>query len=79
MGSPCILTLDAAERNEADMLEIARQVQTLLNEAGYDWRSVSLNANLFEVDGEKDRGPLKYAVKFDRDTELSLGHIEKYE
>lgn len=78
-GFALYLTLDAAERNEADMLEIARQVQTLLNEAGYDWRSVSLNANLFEVDGEKDRGPLKYAVKFDRDTELSLGHIEKYE
>jgi hypothetical protein len=73
------ITLDAADLSEADVLQAAERMQRLLNEAGYDYNGVVINANLLEGEWGKDLGPLKYAVSFKRDTVIRLEDIERFD
>lgn len=60
------IVLDAGGMTADDVREGARRIQAALDEAGYRYKSVLINANEFEEDeaGEKRLGPLKYAASF---------------
>lgn len=65
------LTLDANGLAEEDVRTIARQIQAKLNESGYVYRSVLINANVFPDAEAKELGPLKYATSFRQEEDLT--------
>jgi hypothetical protein len=69
------VVLDAGVLTEEEVREAARRIQAALDEAGYRYRSVVLNANAFSG-GEL--GPLKYAVSFKPGDDLTNITIRKF-
>ena len=75
------LTLDVTNLNKDEVLEVAKTIQQTLHEENYKYSEVSFNGNMFDkyMDGKENRGYLKYAFGFDKDTNISLIDIEVFE
>lgn len=72
------IVLDATNASSEDVFRAAKRIQAVLNEAGYDYSHVNVNANDFGEAGAKDAGALKYAVSFDKETELGIEDVEEF-
>jgi len=71
------ILLDARGLTAEDVREAARRIQSALNEGGYRYESVLINANDFAA-GVKDPGPLKYAVSFGPGDDLAKARIRTF-
>jgi hypothetical protein len=59
------LMLDASAMKKRDVLDAAERIRSLLNEAGYDYERVVLNANVMSAGpGKEEYGAVRYAVSF---------------
>ena len=76
-----ILTLDVTNMTKEEVLKKVKTIQQTLQEENYVYEEVSFNGNMFgkSMDGKDNRGYLKYAVGFDKDTNITLDDIEVYE
>lgn len=73
--------LDATNAKAEDVLADAKEIQALLNQNGYVYDSVNVNANYIDENDEftKDGvGPLKYAIPFSKNTKLSKKNIKEF-
>lgn len=73
------ILLDAANANRKDVYKTAQKIQRLLNEEGYDYEGVTINANIFDGEDIKDEeiGYLKYSTSFEKNTEIKLKDVEE--
>jgi hypothetical protein len=72
------LLLDAEGLTKADVLAAARKTQALLDEAGYVYRAVNINANELPGADVRDPGPLRFAASFEAGEDLSDLKIDVY-
>lgn len=74
------ITMDVANLSKEDVLNEVRSIKKDLDQAGYDYEYVSFNGNLLDGKlGDKfDRGYVKYAVGFEKDSNISLKDITEY-
>lgn len=76
------IVLDATTASKDDVLKDSRQIQKLLNENGYDYETVNINANVIEDksgDISKDElGYVKFALSFETDTEIKVKDIDEF-
>ncbi|MCY8543081.1 hypothetical protein P9D59_03310 [Bacillus haynesii] len=73
------ILLDAANANRKDVYKTAQKIKRLLNEEGYDYEGVTINANIFDGEDIKDEeiGYLKYSTSFEKNTEIKLKDVEE--
>ncbi|MCY8216243.1 hypothetical protein [Bacillus haynesii] len=73
------ILLDAANANRKDVYKTVQKIQRLLNEEGYDYEGVTINANIFDGEDIKDEeiGYLKYSTSFEKNTEIKLKDVEE--
>jgi len=73
------ILLDAANADRKDVYKTAQKIQRLLNEEGYDYEGVTINANIFDGEDIKDEeiGYLKYSTSFEKNTEIKLKDVEE--
>ena len=73
------ILLDAANANRKDVYKTVQKIQRLLNEEGYDYEGVTINANIFDGEDIKDEeiGCLKYSTSFEKNTEIKLKDVEE--
>ncbi|MFS0863930.1 hypothetical protein [Fredinandcohnia sp. 179-A 10B2 NHS] len=76
------IVLDATTSSKDDVFKESKQIQKILNENGYNYGSVNINANVIEVKGgdiSKDElGYVKFALSFGTDTEIKKKDIEEF-
>ncbi|GIP38454.1 hypothetical protein J31TS4_17340 [Paenibacillus sp. J31TS4] len=71
--------LNAEGATPQTMLEAAGEIQRTLNQEGYRYSRVMLNANGFDgKDAKDEHGYVKYAVAFEPDTKLAAKDVETY-
>ncbi len=73
------MVLDASQSSREELLEAAARIQTLLEEGGYVYRSVTINANRYgdsAEQGKDARGRVTYVIRFDSQTELKLDDVQ---
>ncbi|MCY7790459.1 hypothetical protein [Bacillus haynesii] len=73
------ILLDAENAGRKEVYNTAQKIQRLLNEEGYDYESVTINANIFDGEDIKDEeiGYLKYSTSFEKNTEIKLKDVEE--
>ena len=73
------ILLDAANADRKDVYNTAQKIQRLLNKEGYDYESVTINANIFEGEDIKDEeiGYVKYSTSFEKNTDIKLKDVEE--
>lgn len=71
------ITLDATNDSEEGVLTTTKTIQRALNDAGYDYESVTINGNGFDHSEGKldDTGYVKYYLSFEKETKLQLKDV----
>lgn len=75
------IVLDSTTKTKEDTLQSAIAIQTLLNEARYDYERVTINGNILDEEGKEiaDTGYVKYALSFGPNTKLKIKDISDHE
>ncbi|MFT4412849.1 DUF3139 domain-containing protein [Fredinandcohnia humi] len=76
------IVLDATTSTKEDVLTDSKKIQEVLNESGYNYDTVTINANFIPEAGKgsKDEwGYVRYAFSFEKETKLSQKDIEELE
>lgn len=68
------IVLDVKDAAKEDVLKDTKTIQSILNENGYNYRSVGINSSVIQG---KEIKKLIYSTSFKKDTELKLRDIEK--
>ena len=69
------IVLNSKGASKEDVLKDAKEIQAILNENGYNYRSVGINSSVLQGEDIKE---LTYSTSFKRDTELKLRDIEEH-
>lgn len=75
------IVLDSSEAGIDDVYEAANLIQKTLNESGYQYSRVNINANVINGSEEvKDfeRGYVKYAIAFDKDEKVEKNQVREF-
>ncbi|MBA4536971.1 hypothetical protein H1Z61_07385 [Bacillus aquiflavi] len=73
------IVLDATHASKEEIFNASQAIQKALNSANYHYNSVNINGNMIENDiGMKDElGYVKYALSFNKDTNLQLKDMKE--
>lgn len=73
------MVLDAGEGKREELLEAATRIQSMLEEGGYRYRSVTINVNRYGDSAEQSKdaqGRVAYVVRFTPETVLKVNDVE---
>ncbi|MCH1625634.1 hypothetical protein [Fredinandcohnia quinoae] len=76
------IVLDSTNQTTKDVFDDAKKIQNIIESEGYKYDYVNINGNGFDnkySDGKDDRGYVKFAISFEKDTKLQLNDVEEFD
>lgn len=72
------MTIDGSDLSKRDILDVAKKVQTILNDEGYDYSKVALNVYVPFKNEWLDEWIVKYMIEFDQTNPIVEDDIEEH-
>lgn len=76
------IMIDAEGFTQEDVLDRAKQIQTILNKGHYNYDAVTINANIFSDTESKEPSSVwyvKYSVHFSQESQIKIKDVEEFE